>query len=113
MDGLLASLAGSAEEISDGRKQNIAAVVRTLFEMGLHDAARSFLVRTEETKPRRWSLNSFGTALRLNRQLSLVNFLRATCRLFVRLSLNLVAGRRSLAWFGGVGCVAQWVVSYG
>ncbi|CAJ1374386.1 unnamed protein product [Effrenium voratum] len=40
---LAAELAGSAAELSEGRRQNIAAVVRSMYEMGLSQAAAALL----------------------------------------------------------------------
>eukprot|EP00927_Polykrikos_kofoidii_P039020 TRINITY_DN33463_c0_g1_i1.p1 TRINITY_DN33463_c0_g1~~TRINITY_DN33463_c0_g1_i1.p1 ORF type:complete len:1044 (-),score=155.17 TRINITY_DN33463_c0_g1_i1:55-3186(-) len=47
VDGLVSSLAGGGgtAEISEGRQQNVAAVVRTLYDMGLADTARAFFIR--------------------------------------------------------------------
>ncbi|CAE8691786.1 unnamed protein product, partial [Polarella glacialis] len=45
---LAAALAGSAQDLSDGRRQNIASVVRSLYDLGLPDSARSLLDNLED-----------------------------------------------------------------
>lgn len=68
VDGLLAALAGSLAELSEGRRQNIAAVVRALYDMDMADTARALLIRTEdlEVKPgsEAWSAWLCGAACR-------------------------------------------------
>ncbi|CAK0838885.1 unnamed protein product [Prorocentrum cordatum] len=47
MDELVGA-GGSASELSEGRQQNIAAVVRTLYDLGLAGVARAALARVQE-----------------------------------------------------------------
>eukprot|EP00928_Gymnodinium_smaydae_P043599 TRINITY_DN29177_c0_g1_i3.p1 TRINITY_DN29177_c0_g1~~TRINITY_DN29177_c0_g1_i3.p1 ORF type:complete len:772 (+),score=109.38 TRINITY_DN29177_c0_g1_i3:368-2683(+) len=48
VDTLLGALAGNAAEISDGRQQNIASVVRAMYSIGLNDTARLLFSRAME-----------------------------------------------------------------
>lgn len=48
VDGLLGALAGNLAELSDGRRQNIASVLQSLYVMGLAETAQALLIRFQD-----------------------------------------------------------------